>query len=470
MSGESHGTYTNPLLGFLTDRLQGTFLKCGSTTEFYEILEVAPNASQDKIRSAYRTISLKYHPDKIRQRQRRDATEEEKEMDLKIKEVYKVLSDPKKRKLYNRLGSEGYRYAEEPNLIMQGEDGMKFIIGNYQKNNQDKVVALSLIFGIIFATILLPILVCLKADGDLPNSSWVAIWTPAWIFDVLLLCDGVCGLFMPSSTEMDEDGNVPPPISTTERLHSLGMVVLYILFIAFQVLLMARLDGTLTLNWFVVFLPWILWEALRISWLVLDICSTIPEPELEVVETNPDDEEAGHDHGGVNSQINMDRLMNYYQQLLAQDMAKRKVFVCALRLWFALFLAAKVGGGIDWNWGLVMLPLWIFLVAENCFACYYKILGDSVSAGIDGESLQYNPNVADHAKMMYGTSMSGTCMQMCLCQGNAILVLVLLVCALQVNTGISSFLVVLPIWFISFLVLLSCCCFFCCMGMADTNA
>ena len=47
--------------------------------------------------------------------------DEEKEMDLKIKEVYRVLSDPRRREIYNRLGSEGYRFAENPGDLLQSD-------------------------------------------------------------------------------------------------------------------------------------------------------------------------------------------------------------------------------------------------------------------------------------------------------------------------------------------------------------
>ena len=180
-------------------RLQNAFLKKGSTTDFYEILGVAPNASLETIRSSYRRKALEYHPDKIRQRHRRAPTDEEKEMDLKIKEVYRVLSDPRRREIYNRLGSEGYRFAENPGDLLQSEDGPKIIIENFQRNNEDKILALSLIFGIIFAGILQPILICLKIDGHMSSASWAEVFIPFFVFDFFLVIDGFGGLCMPNS-------------------------------------------------------------------------------------------------------------------------------------------------------------------------------------------------------------------------------------------------------------------------------
>lgn len=472
--GDNKPHYINPLLGFITEHLQSAFFKKGSTTEFYEILEVPANASLETIRSSYRRKALQYHPDKIRQRLRRDPTDEEKEMDLKIKEVYKVLSDPRKRRLYNRLGSDGYRYAENPSELMQSEDGAKTVIENFQRNNADKILALSMIFGIIFASILQPILICLKIDGDL-NATWAEVLIPLFVFDFFLIVDGFGGLCMPNPTEVDDDGNLPEQITLSDRLKASCQLVIYILFIAFQALLVQKMDGDAdSLNWNVVFLPWYLWEAARITWLVQETCfTTIERPALMVAESGSpgaDEEEAGEAGGaGINNEINMQKLVQYYNLLGQQQLGNWTVVVCFLRLWFALFLAAKLGGNVDWNWGLVMLPVWIFLLLEGCFACYFKINGDVMMDGIDPETLQFNPNIEDHAKMMYGHSMNGACLQMCSGGCNYTLMGVLLVCALQVTT-ISSFLIVLPLWFLAWAVLLVVFCFFCCLGAADTSA
>ncbi|KAJ5080478.1 DNAj-like-2 isoform a-related [Anaeramoeba ignava] len=67
-------------------------------TEYYDILEISPSATQDEIRKAYRKLALKYHPDR-----NPDGTEQFK----KIGEAYEVLSDPEKRETYDKHGKEG---------------------------------------------------------------------------------------------------------------------------------------------------------------------------------------------------------------------------------------------------------------------------------------------------------------------------------------------------------------------------
>ncbi|KAI2552514.1 DnaJ heat shock protein family (Hsp40) member B5 [Homo sapiens] len=67
--------------------------------DYYKILGIPSGANEDEIKKAYRKMALKYHPDKNKEP---NAEEKFKE----IAEAYDVLSDPKKRGLYDQYGEE----------------------------------------------------------------------------------------------------------------------------------------------------------------------------------------------------------------------------------------------------------------------------------------------------------------------------------------------------------------------------
>jgi len=76
--------------------------------DYYEILGVARDASKDQIKDAYRTLALKFHPDR-----NKDAGAEERFKE--ISEAYAVLSDDEKRATYDQYGHAGFdqRYSQE---------------------------------------------------------------------------------------------------------------------------------------------------------------------------------------------------------------------------------------------------------------------------------------------------------------------------------------------------------------------
>lgn len=80
--------------------------------DYYKILGIPSGANEDEIKKAYRKMALKYHPDKNKEP---NAEEKFKE----IAEAYDVLSDPKKRSLYDQYGEEGKVTATRP-LCLSG--------------------------------------------------------------------------------------------------------------------------------------------------------------------------------------------------------------------------------------------------------------------------------------------------------------------------------------------------------------
>lgn len=78
-----------------------------SDDDYYIILDVDFNASQETIATAYRNLARKFHPDKNNQDER--SRREAQIIFEKIKTAYDVLGDPRKRQIYDTLGPEGIK-------------------------------------------------------------------------------------------------------------------------------------------------------------------------------------------------------------------------------------------------------------------------------------------------------------------------------------------------------------------------
>jgi curved DNA-binding protein len=76
--------------------------------DYYAILGVPKNAPEKDIKSAYRKLARKWHPD-ANPNSAREAEEKFKD----IQEAYEVLNDPEKRRKYDALGSDWQRVARE---------------------------------------------------------------------------------------------------------------------------------------------------------------------------------------------------------------------------------------------------------------------------------------------------------------------------------------------------------------------
>ena len=74
--------------------------------DYYDILGVSPGADADLIKTAYRKLARKYHPDVSKEK---NAEERFKD----VNEAYDVLRDPEKRRTYDQLKAQGYRPGEE---------------------------------------------------------------------------------------------------------------------------------------------------------------------------------------------------------------------------------------------------------------------------------------------------------------------------------------------------------------------
>ena len=74
-----------------------------ASNDYYRTLGVARNAGDDEIKTAYRKLAMKYHPD------RNPGNKESESAFKEINEAYEALSAPEKRQIYDRYGAEGLK-------------------------------------------------------------------------------------------------------------------------------------------------------------------------------------------------------------------------------------------------------------------------------------------------------------------------------------------------------------------------
>ena len=94
-----------------------------ATKDYYHVLGVSKNASEEELKRAYRKLAMKYHPDK--NPNKKEAEERFKE----INEAYAVLSDKEKRKQYDTFGAEGFRQRFTQEDIFRGFDFDEILSG-----------------------------------------------------------------------------------------------------------------------------------------------------------------------------------------------------------------------------------------------------------------------------------------------------------------------------------------------------
>jgi len=104
--------------------------------DYYEVLGIQRDATEDEIKKAYRKLAMKYHPDR---------NPGDKEAENKFKEAaeaYEVLKEPQKREMYDRFGHSGLKGG-----FQGGFSGFDFDLGDALRTFMSESFGFGDIFG-----------------------------------------------------------------------------------------------------------------------------------------------------------------------------------------------------------------------------------------------------------------------------------------------------------------------------------
>jgi hypothetical protein len=311
----------------------------------------------------------------------------------------------------------------------------------------------------------LPILFSLKADGTLGKSApWTAIWTPMWIFDLFIILIASSQLFISEDVEMDENGEV----IKREQIPLFGRVfgfLLVILFTLIQIFILMKLDGDISSwSWFAVFSPWFFYEVFSIilnvdKAFIHKIEPPAPIDEHSILKTmggnhgNGDEENPGLSEEEIAFQRHTNEL-NHFKELTERLQSRIEIVDHILRLWLAIFLAVKLDRTVNWDWGLVLLPIWVYFFEKYCLVCIYRSWSKQIIKENDLRPAfsEYETDPVRQAKYQefQVTEAAGTAT--CLGQCAPLFMALMLISRLDVSK-FSVFLILLPIF-----LCLGCCC------------
>ena len=377
-------------------------------------------------------------------------TAEHKQKFLKIKEAYDVLSDPKRRKRYDQLGLTGLKLLENPTEV----DPM-VILRNYQKNHKDRTFVVLLIALIFAAILILTILFSLKCDGTLDNDAkWVAIWTPMWLVNGVQLVASIIILFdstQPPPTNPDEDEpEVEPPIPMIDRLYNFISTILFILI---QIFILMRLDDYIEWSWFKVFIPWFLYEILQIlTNITLSFLTIIPKPDLDNIGLMLEEGQNGEEEIFM---MKIELESQYFEKILEQKESQKAILIHLLRIWLGIFLALRLDHIVNWNWGLVLLPIWVYLFIQYIIVFLYSRWGANKLVDINIEAIESGEE-KDPIKIVnfqQGGQLSASSSVLCLSQIIPLFMALLLISRLEIQDNITTFVIILPVF-----IGIGCCC------------
>lgn len=342
-----------------------------------------------------------------------------------------------------------------------------------QRNRGDRTSLILFIFFILLSLFVLPVLFSLKSDGTLgKNAPWVAIWSPMWLVDIFILLTTLATLAVPEEDDQDEDPDAPSTKPDDTKFSLWEKVLLLTTtcsFIVAQIFVLMRMDHYTHWDWYVVFIPWYVYEAAIILKALPIACSRAQSPSTDFSDLQLNQAEDGGEEDLFMQRMN--ELTKYFEKSMEISRQRKAILISLLRLWQSLFLAARLNHFVHWNWGLVLLPVWIYLALQYGYVMLFRTMGSTLLSGLDDEAI-LSGQVADPmilVRYQQGQEMMANASLTCLTQLVPLFMALMLIGRLE-SRSYSTFLIILPVFLI--LGCLGCvvCCGLCCLSTIDTDS
>ena len=275
---------------------------------FYGTLGVPSDARGDEIRRAYKRRALQLHPDK-------NLAQETSETFAEVNEAYEVLSQPRRREIYDAFGKEGLRLYEGAYEIARASRATGTVLP-----------PIMLVAALATATTAIAVLLAafvglaaLRLDGQLDAVPWPLLFLPLWLADPFLLLVGAL-------VTAEAPGQLWPAV--------LQLLPPSVLHLSFQLLLCVRLQPPSRLSWLAVFAPFLVGRGTAIA----SVVSALVCPRGREARSAP--------------------RTSLLRRLLASLLVSLQLSL----------LPPKLDDQLGWRWAAVLAPAWLLLLSEAVLA------------------------------------------------------------------------------------------------------
>lgn len=190
------------------------------------------------------------------------------------------------------------------------------------------------------------------------------IWTPIWFVDLAVL---ILAAF--SFADFKNKNGESIELKDTPVLNKIYDEVLLVLIVLVQLFLFLKVDNLINWNWFAVFSPWIAREVLMATKAAIGAFTAVPKPEAIITTSIAGDVPTAFEEKEAEKKRDI-VLIRHLMKRASKVEALHNSIGHLLRVWLAIFLSLKLNNQNNWNWGLVLLPIWVHFAFNYAFVAY----------------------------------------------------------------------------------------------------